>query len=86
MYRSTYNSLNNTVCTNHLRRPPLNPKISFVNIKGSLNIAALGEMVKSLGDKCPRIAYFARGVEICGPIWKKLKVVSLLICKGVEYL
>ena len=38
-----------------IKKNPTNPRISFINTKGKLNVQNLAEMLKVKGRQCPRI-------------------------------
>ena len=63
-----------------IKKNPTNPRISFINTKGKLNVENLAQMLKEKGRQCPRILIFEKSLVDCGLCYLAIKKV-FLVCK-----
>lgn len=58
-----------------IERNPVNPRISYINSKGDLNIQYVAELLKKQGIRCPRILIFKHSLVDCGLCYLEIKKV-----------
>ena len=57
-----------------IKRNPINPRISFINTKGKLNVNNIAQMLEK-GKQCPRILIFEKSLVDCGLLYLAIKKV-----------